>query len=104
LPKSLFAFPAHSSPLGFDYFEGSFLVALHGSTTKRLGRGYRVVRIFNVRAGGMRGVMAEDFITGFLASPMLINGRPCDVFKFERGFLLTDDYSGVIYYVLRKER
>ena len=104
LPKSLFAFPAHSSPLGFDYFEGSFLVALHGSTTKRLGRGYRVVRIFNVRAGGMRGVMAEDFITGFLASPMLINGRPCDIFNFKSGFLLTDDYSGVIYYVLRKER
>src|ERR1043165_6361709 len=45
VPQALVAFDAHSSPLGFDYFENSFLVALHGSTTRRLGRGYRVVRI-----------------------------------------------------------
>ena len=97
VPHALVAFEAHSSPLGFAYFENSFLVALHGSTTKRLGRGYRVVRISDSRAG-----VAEDFITGFLASPTTINGRPADVFNFERGFLLTDDYSGVIYYVYRR--
>ena len=97
VPHALVAFDAHSSPLGFDHFENSFLVALHGSTTKRLGRGYRVVRITDARAN-----VAEDFITGFLASPTQINGRPADVFNFERGFLVTDDYSGVIYYVWRK--
>jgi glucose/arabinose dehydrogenase len=102
VPHALVAFDAHSSLLGFDYFENSFLVALHGSTTKRLNRGYRVVRISEPRAGEMRGFITEDFITGFLASPTQINGRPCDVFNFERGFLLTDDYSGVIYYVWRK--
>ena len=102
VPHALVAFDAHSSPLGFDYFEGAFLVALHGSTTKRLGRGYRVVRISEARAGEWRTLMAEDFITGFLASPTQINGRPADVFNFERGFLVTDDYSGVIYYVWRK--
>jgi glucose/arabinose dehydrogenase len=97
VPEALVPFPAHSSPLGFEHFENSFLVALHGSTTKRLGRGYRVVRISESRPG-----VAEDFITGFLESPTKINGRPADVFNFERGFLLTDDYSGVVYYVYRK--
>lgn len=97
VPHALVAFDAHSSPLGFAYFENSFLVALHGSTTKRLGRGYRVVRISESRPG-----VAEDFITGFLASPTTINGRPTDVFNFERGFLVTDDYSSVIYYVYRR--
>ena len=111
VPHALVAFQAHSSPLGFDYFESSFLVALHGSTTKRLGRGYRVVRIAESRPGldsrsavESHPAIGEDFITGFLASPTQINGRPADVFNFERGFLVTDDYSGVIYYVWRKER
>jgi glucose/arabinose dehydrogenase len=102
VPHALVAFDAHSSPLGFDYFENSFLVALHGSTTKRLGRGYRVVRLSEARAGEWRTLITEDFITGFLASPTQINGRPCDVFNFERGFFLTDDYSGVVYYVFRR--
>ena len=103
VPHALVAFDAHSSPLGFDHFENSFLVALHGSTTKRLGRGYRVVRISDSRVGiASRPAVAEDFITGFLSFPTTINGRPADVFNFERGFLLTDDYSGVVYYVYRK--
>jgi glucose/arabinose dehydrogenase len=103
VPHALVAFDAHSSPLGFTYFEDSFVIALHGSTTKRLGRGYRVVRVTESRAGESRPGI-EDFITGFLASPTTINGRPADVFTFERGFLVTDDYSGVIYYVYRRER
>jgi glucose/arabinose dehydrogenase len=109
VPHALVPFDAHSSPLGFDRFENSFLVALHGSTTKRLGRGYRVVRISESRSGAESRPgaesppdVAEDFITGFLASPTSINGRPADVFNFERGFLLTDDYSGVVYYVYRQ--
>ncbi|HEX5604306.1 MAG TPA: PQQ-dependent sugar dehydrogenase, partial [Pyrinomonadaceae bacterium] len=105
VPEALTPFPAHSSPLGLEYFDtsnhsdlaGSFLVALHGSTKKSLRRGYRVVRI--AEAGGRM----EDFITGFFEPPT-INGRPADVFSFGKdAFLLTDDYSGVVYYVyLRK--
>ncbi len=105
VPEALTPFPAHSSPLGLEYFDtsnhsdlaGSFLVALHGSTKKTLRRGYRVVRI--PKAGGRM----EDFITGFFEPPT-INGRPTDVFSFGKdAFLLTDDYSGVVYYVyLRK--
>ena len=104
VPAALTPFPAHSSPLGLEYFDannstrlaGSFLVALHGSTKKSLRRGYKVVR---VRESG--GAM-EDFITGFFALPKP-NGRPADVFSFGKdAFLVTDDYSGVVYYVYRR--
>jgi len=96
VPAALTPFPAHSSPLGLEYFDSSFIVALHGSTKKSLRRGYRVVRI--PESGGAM----EDFITGFFELGK-INGRPADIFNFGRNaFLLTDDYSGVIYYVYRK--
>jgi glucose/arabinose dehydrogenase len=98
------AFAAHSSPLGLEFFDqnspaelrGSYLVALHGSTTKRLGRGYRVVRVPNLSSP------AEDFITGFIEGE-IIHGRPADIFRIgQDGFLLTDDRAGVVYYVYRK--
>jgi glucose/arabinose dehydrogenase len=104
VPSALTPFPAHSSPLGLEYFDsnnssdlaGSFLVALHGSTKKTLRRGYKVVRI--PEAGGAM----QDFVTGFFEVGK-INGRPADVFSFGKdAFLVTDDYSGVVYYVFRK--
>ena len=105
VPQALTSFPAHSSPLGFEHFDsrnssdlaGSFLVTLHGSTKKRLGRGYRVVKVSESNGA------IQDFITGFFEGGV-INGRPADVFSFGKdAFLLTDDYSGVVYYVyLRK--
>ena len=93
---------AHTAPLGFEYFEslnsrdltGAFLIALHGSTNKRIGRGYKVVRVDAKRS------RPEDFITGFLQN-RIVNGRPCDIFRFGDGFLLTDDKAGVIYYVFK---
>ena len=113
------AFDAHSSPLGFEFFDSmdlgpvpksgvgsllrdSFLVALHGSTKESLKRGYRVVRLREREPVPKRGVLPEDFITGFLAAGK-INGRPVDVLKFGiDGFLLTDDRAGVVYYVYEK--
>jgi glucose/arabinose dehydrogenase len=116
VPVAFAAFDAHSSPLGFEFFDSSdmgpvnksgyggplrdnFLVALHGSTKKGLARGYRVVRI---QKNSKPGDRPEDFIDGFL-SGVKINGRPCDIMSFGvDGFLLTDDYAGVIYYVYQK--
>ena len=113
IPVAFAAFDAHSSPLGFEFFDSidmgpvsksgyggplrdNFLVALHGSTKKGLARGYRVVRI---QKNSKPGDRPEDFIDGFL-SGVKINGRPCDIMRFGvDGFLLTDDYAGVIYYV-----
>src|SRR4029079_12125607 len=95
---------AHTAPLGLEYFDsnsstdlkGSFLVALHGSTNKRIARGYRVTKV------GERSARAEDFITGFLVNGV-VNGRPCDILNFGRdAFLLTDDNAGVVYYVYKK--
>ena len=94
----------HTAPLGLEYFDASngqelsraFLVALHGSTNKRIGRGYKVVRL------ATRTSKPEDFITGFLVNGV-VNGRPCDIFSFGRNsFLLTDDKAGVVYYVYKK--
>jgi glucose/arabinose dehydrogenase len=76
---------------------GSFLVALHGSTKRTLRRGYSVVRIQESAGGSV-----QNFITGFFDGTK-INGRPADIFSFGNdAFLLTDDHSGVVYYVYRK--
>jgi glucose/arabinose dehydrogenase len=101
--KALVEFPAHSSPLGFEYFDASsaetlrdsFLVALHGSTNKNRNRGYKVVRVG--RDGKQR-----DFLIGFLQNGV-VNGRPCDVFRFrDDAMLITDDRAGLVYYVQKK--
>lgn len=95
------SFPAHSSPLGLEYFDSDadsalrnlFLVALHGSTTKTLRRGYKVVSV-STETG-----RSEDFLTGFLQGK-IIYGRPADIFRVgPNAFLLTDDRAGVVYYI-----
>jgi glucose/arabinose dehydrogenase len=116
VPLALAAFDAHSSPLGFEFFDSmdlgpvsksgyggplrdSFLVALHGSTKESLNRGYRVVRVREPRKTDDH---PEDFINGFLAGGK-IYGRPVDIMKFRsNGFLLTDDSAGVVYYVFEE--
>lgn len=91
VPKALAAFPAHASPLGLTRVDGGFLVALHGSSKKKLRHGYRVARV--------RDGKVEDFMTGFLAGGKVV-GRPADVLRLEdETLLVTDDYAGVIYAV-----
>jgi glucose/arabinose dehydrogenase len=104
VPAPFATFAAHGSPLGLEYFDSSakhpalrssFLVALHGSSKRRLQRGYRVVIV-------REHSKPQDFITGFLENGV-VHGRPCDIFRMgPDSFLLTDDYSGVIYYVHHK--
>ena len=98
------AFDAHSSPLGLDYFaaggpeelSGFFLVALHGSTTKSLNRGYRLVRVSPGTSAA-----PQDFITGFMQDGV-VHGRPADIFNVgPDSFLVTDDRAGVVYYVYK---
>jgi glucose/arabinose dehydrogenase len=106
VPAALAAFDAHSAPLGLEHFgtgeptelSNSFLVALHGSTNKSLGRGYRVVRV--PEPGGA----PSDFITGFQQAGR-VYGRPADIYSYGPGaFLLTDDHAGVVYYVYKNSR
>lgn len=107
VPSAYTTFAAHSSPLGFEYFDTGndaelrdcFLVALHGSTKKSLNHGYRLVRVHGSHAPS---TSSEDFINGFLQGGQL-HGRPADVLSVGRdAFLLTDDYAGVVYYVYKK--
>ena len=103
VPAPYAFFPAHASALGFDYFGDdspapigdSFLVALHGSTDKRIGHGYKIVIM-------RKGQPLRDLITGFLTGGVVM-GRPCDIYKLDAdSFLFTDDNKGVVYYVRRR--
>jgi len=103
VPAPYSFFPAHASALGFDYFgddspasiRNSFLVALHGSTDKRIGHGYKIVVM-------RKGEPLRDLITGFLSAGTVL-GRPCDIYRLDaNSFLFTDDNKGVIYYVRRR--
>lgn len=97
-------FPARSSALGFDYFndaeadpaiKDAFLVSLHGSTNKNIGHGYKVVIM-------RKGEQLQDFLSGFLQAGKVM-GRPCDIMKLDaNSFLLTDDFTGVVYLIRRK--
>ena len=104
VPAPYAFFPAHASALGFDYFGGdspasiknSFLIALHGSTDKRIAHGYKIVVM-------RKGEKLEDLITGFLSGGVVV-GRPCDIYRLDAdSFLFTDDNKGIVYYV-RKRR
>ena len=104
VPVSYAYFPAHSSVMGFDYFDApeadetiknAFLVALHGSTNKTVGSGYKIVIM-------RKGEPLEDFITGFLQGKT-VHGRPLDIMKISAdSFLFTDDHTGVVYFVRKK--
>lgn len=103
VPAPYAFFPAHASALGFDYFgddspasiKNSFLVALHGSTDKRIGHGYKIVVM-------RKGEPLRDLITGFLTGGVVV-GRPCDIYRLDAdSFLFTDDNKGVVYYVRRR--
>lgn len=96
VPAPLAVFPAHSAPLGLERFDGGplagrTLVALHGSSDISLRRGYSVV---GVDASGSVETMIDGFLEG-----TTVYGRPADIVRFAKGFLMSDDKAGVVYYV-----
>ena len=103
VPAAYATFAAHSSPLGFSYFDHDpelkegFLVALHGASHPHIGTGYRVVRFTTTDR------TPRDFITGFLTlenGKSVVHGRPCGILRVgPDSFLLTDDYLGLVYFV-----
>ncbi|WP_228716733.1 PQQ-dependent sugar dehydrogenase [Acinetobacter johnsonii] len=105
VPSPYAYFPAHSSALGFDYFDdpdtddtikNSFLVALHGSTDATIGHGYKIV-IMRKRK------KLETFMDGFLVGNK-VNGRPADIYRIDaNSFYFSDDKGGVVYYVRKRE-
>ena len=105
VPSPYAYFPAHSSALGFDYFDhpdtdevikNSFLVALHGSTDATIGHGYKIVIM-------RKGQKLETFMDGFLVGKN-VYGRPVDIYRIDaNSFYFSDDKGGVVYYVRKKK-
>jgi len=104
VPSAYTTFAAHSSPLGFAYFSNqdsalpdTFLVALHGASHPRIGKGYKVVRFSSADR------KPRDFLTGFLTvqnGKAVVHGRPCAILRLDQDtFLLSDDYLGLVYYI-----
>jgi glucose/arabinose dehydrogenase len=102
VPPAFARFPAHAAPLGLEHFgsdaplaavRDSFVVALHGSSKKSIGHGYRLVRV-------RPGEPPQDLITGFIRGGT-VYGRPVDVLRWGAGFLFSDDFAGVVYAVGR---
>ena len=102
--------PAHSAPLGLafvpsDYgwpnqWQGDLLVAFHGSWNRSVPVGYKVVRYDLDINGNVLSQIPADFVSGWLKSKDIINGRPVDL-KFDNNgnLYISDDAAGVIYKV-----
>lgn len=99
-------FQAHSANLGFKFYtgsqfpaeyQGSAIVAEHGSWNRSKPVGYQLMRVkFDAQH---RVTGTEVFIDGWLNNGE-IWGRPTDVLQMPDGSLLvSDDYNGVIYRV-----
>lgn len=98
VPAAYTTFAAHSSPLGFAFFDAKntllsnvFLAAMHGAGKPRIGAGYRVVRF----APDKRA--PQPFLTGFMQNGK-VKGRPCGILQTgPDSFFLSDDVNGVVY-------
>lgn len=99
--------PAHSAPLGLEFYRGDrfpaeyrddLFVALHGSWNRSTPIGYKVVRI--PFENGTPGP-AEDFAAGWLPPGQGSWGRPVDVLTGSDGSLfVSDDAGGRIYRIV----
>lgn len=96
--------PAHSAPLGLDFFKndvwgneyiGDLLVAYHGSWNRSIPMGYKIVKYDIDMNGGIIGV--EDFVSGFLGPNQEKYGRPVDIMIEPGVIYFSDDALGVIY-------
>jgi glucose/arabinose dehydrogenase len=107
VPSAFAYLGAHAAPLGLSWFgedrasdnslRNYFIVALHGSYSPSIGRGYSLQR---VRALDY----PEDFISGFLDKNNKVHGRPCGIFPAGKDrFYFTDDKFGTLYLVYKKQ-
>lgn len=96
--------PAHSAPLGLDFFppdwplkyRHNLLVAYHGSWNRTTPTGYKVVLCRFDGQGNFQG--QEDFISGWLRPDQTLLGRPVDIKIREKGLIfISDDHAGRIY-------
>jgi glucose/arabinose dehydrogenase len=98
-----FDMPAHSAPLGLEFYtgeafpaeyRGDLFIAFHGSWNRSVPTGYKVVRV-RFREG--RPVAMEDFVDVWLVG-LRVRHRPVDVKTGPDGALyISDDRGGTIF-------
>lgn len=98
---------AHSAPLGLRFYEGtqvspeyqgSLIVAFHGSWNRSVPTGYKLVRV-PIQDGRPSGPV-EDFVAGWQQGTSRGWGRPVDVVVARDGSLfISDDGANQIYRV-----
>jgi glucose/arabinose dehydrogenase len=100
---------AHVAPLGMRFYtgkmfpaeyQGSIIMARHGSWNRTTKQGYDVVRVsFDASGKPKMQPFVEGFLTDEKADPPMW-GRPVDVLVLKDGSMLfSDDYNGIIYRV-----
>jgi glucose/arabinose dehydrogenase len=105
--KPVAEFQAHSANLGFKFYtgkqfpaeyQGSALIAQHGSWNRKVPVGYQLIRVTLDAQHQVKET--KPFIDGWLNAEGEVWGRPNDVLQLPDGSLLvSDDYNGVIYRV-----
>lgn len=100
-----FEMPAHSAPLGLDFYTGTMFpeeyrgdlfIAFHGSWNRSVPTGYKVVR---VRFKDGKPVAMEDFVDVWFKGGR-VEHRPVDVKTGPDGALyISDDRGGTIFRV-----
>jgi glucose/arabinose dehydrogenase len=95
-----YALGAHTASLGLHFYRGSAFpeswrgafIGQHGSWNRSTLAGYKVIHV-PFRNGRPSG-MPQDFLTGFIASPTSVRGRPVGVAELPDGSLLVADDAG----------
>jgi glucose/arabinose dehydrogenase len=102
-----YALSSHVAALGLTFYTGSNLpaqyrggafVGEHGSWDRGKLNGYKVVYV--PFANGRPSGRAVDVVTGFIASPSEVHGRPVGLaVDSHGGLLIADDAAGVVWRV-----
>jgi glucose/arabinose dehydrogenase len=95
-----YALGAHTASLGLHFYRGRVFpeawrgafIGQHGSWNRSSFAGYKVIHV-TFRDGRPSG-MPQDFLTGFIASPTSVRGRPVGVAELPDGSLLVADDAG----------
>lgn len=105
-----YALGAHTASLGLTFapkdsrfpapFNNGAFIGQHGSWNRSAFVGYKVLFVPFTTDGRPADTKPIDFLTGFIAQPPDVHGRPCGVLFTQRGDLLVmDDDAGMIWRV-----
>ena len=104
-----YALGAHTASLGLHFYRGrafpatwrGAFIGQHGSWNRSSLAGYKVIHV-PFRNGRPAG-MPQDFLTGFIASPTSVRGRPVGVAELPDGSLLVADDAGNSVWRVRRD-